>query len=57
VLRGRVEDSAVVVEEVAARGAALAVRDAMEARPVGIHHELLIAPGVRFLPLKNDLMP
>jgi len=28
----------------------------MEAGPVGIHHELLIAPGVRFLPLENDLM-
>src|SRR6266550_2430961 len=57
VLRRRVEDSTVVVEEVAARGAALAIGDAMEARPVGIHHELLIAPRVRFLPLKNDLMP
>ena len=29
----------------------------MEVRPVGIHHELLIAPRVRLLPLKNDLMP
>ena len=27
----------------------------MEARPIGVHHELLVAPGVRFLPLKDDL--
>ena len=29
----------------------------MEAGPVDIHHELLIAPRVRGLPLKNELTP
>ena len=29
----------------------------MDAGPVDIHHELLIAPGVRGLPLKNELAP
>src|SRR6266496_3405598 len=54
-LGGGIEDAAVVVEEIAARRAALAIRDAMQPRPVDVHDELLIASGVRSLPLEDEL--
>src|SRR5881394_380033 len=50
-----VKDPAVVVKEIAAGGAATGTRDAMQARPVDIDHVLLVAAGITFLALKNEL--
>ena len=42
-LRGRVEDAAVIREEIAARRAPLAVRHAMQTAAIDVHHEHLVA--------------
>src|SRR2546427_795291 len=47
----RKERTAIVAEG----RAALPARDAVQTRPVDVHHELLVAAGVRFRTLQDDL--
>ena len=50
-----VEDSAVAVVKITAGRAAAGTRDAMQARPVDVDHVLLVAAGIGFLALEDEL--